>query len=320
MKNFTFKQPTNLKEAVKIFKVHPQATPFAGGTDLLGLMKDDVFNPQVLVDLKKLPNLDKINYIAGKGLSIGALAKVAHLTTNKTVNQKYKALAQAANAVASPQLRNMGTVAGNLCQRPRCWYFRGDFNCIRKGGDTCFAVDGENKFHCIIGGGPCFIVHPSDTAVALLALNASVNIMAGKKKRNVALKDFFVLPDQDSMNENILKPGEFITEIIVPDASPNMHSKFLKFTERDVWDFATVSGAVVWHGTKDKITSGRLVLGGVAPIPWLEETISNKMSNLILNEKNIDQLATLVLQKAEPMSQNDYKVAMARNLVKQLLY
>jgi xanthine dehydrogenase YagS FAD-binding subunit len=212
----------------------------------------------------------------------------------------------------------MGTAAGNICQRPRCWYFRGDFDCIRKGGDTCFAVEGENKFHCVIGGGPCFIVHPSDTAVALMAFNASVTILSGKKIREIALKDFFVLPDKDAMNENILEPGEIITEIIVPDAPANMHSRFLKYTERDVWDFATVSGAVAWQGSKETIQSGRLVLGGVAPIPWLEQAVSKKMNGMQVNSKSIEQLAEITLKDAEPMTQNKYKVTMARNLVKQL--
>jgi xanthine dehydrogenase YagS FAD-binding subunit len=319
MKDFSYKQPKNLKDAAKLFKENPGALAFGGGTDLLGLVKDGILQPDVLVNLKSLPGLDKISYSAGKGLRIGALVKVADVAAHPVINKKYPALAQAAKAVASPQLRNIGTIGGNLCQRPRCWYFRGDFPCIRKGGDTCFAVEGENKFHCVIGGGPCFIVHPSDTAVALTAFDASVNVSSGKKQRKIALGDFFVLPGKDATRENVLKPGEFITEILVPDAGADTHSKFLKFTERDVWDFASVSGAVVWQGSKTAVKSGKLVLGGVAPKPWLEPEVSKALAGATLNEKTAEQLSAKALKDAEPMEHNSYKIPMARNLVKQLL-
>lgn len=292
MKDFNYKQPTNLKDAAKLFKENPGALPYGGGTDILGLLKDDIIHPDVLIDIKGLPGLDKISYSPGKGLSIGTLVKVADVAANKVIKEKYPALAQAAGAVASPQLRNTGTIGGNICQRPRCWYFRGEFPCIRKGGDSCFAVEGENKYHCIIGGGPCFIVHPSDTAVSLMAFGASVNVFTGKKTQNINLKDFFVLPDKNATKENVLKPGQFITEILVPDSAADGNSKFLKFTERDVWDFATVSGAIV---------KGKIVMGGVAPIPWMVKDPAN------------------ALKDAEPLEQNGYKVQLAKNLVKELL-
>lgn len=292
MKDFIYKQPTNVKDAARLFKENPGALPYSGGTDLLGLIKDDIIHPDVLIDLKRLPGMDKISYTPGKGLHIGALVKIADIAAHKTVKEKFPVLALAARAVASPQLRNIGTIGGNICQRPRCWYFRGDFNCIRKGGDTCFAVEGENKFHCIIGGGPCFIVHPSDTAVALLASNASINIFNGKKTVTMTLKDFFVLPDKEATKENVLEAGQFITEIMVPDSAADPKGKFLKYTERDVWDSATVSGAMV---------SGTIVLGGVAPIPWIVKDKDNP------------------LKDAEPMEHNAYKVTLAKNLIKELL-
>ncbi|MCP5105127.1 MAG: xanthine dehydrogenase family protein subunit M [bacterium] len=294
MKNFAYKKPKSLKEAGQLLGDNEQAAlPVAGGTDLLGLIKDGILQPDRLVDLKSLPGLDKIVYTPGKGLSIGALVKIADVAEHPLINEKYPVLAQAAQEVASPQLRNQGTIGGNICQRPRCWYFRGDFNCLRKGGDVCFAVDGENKFHCVIGGNPCFIVHPSDTAVALTALDASVTVFYKKKSRNVPLADFFVLPGKDVTRENILKQGEIVTEIQVPDAAAGKRSGYLKSKERDVWDFATVSAAVV--------LGGRVVLGGVAPVPWVEKD------------------AAMVLKDAEPMAQNGYKVLLARNLVKRLI-
>jgi len=148
MNHFKYHQPKSIKEAVELFKANPQAVPFAGGTDVLGLLKDRIIEPAQLVNLKSIPGLDKITYTPGKGLSIGALVKLADIAEHPAILEHFNALAQAAAAVGSPQLRNMGTIGGNICQRPRCWYFRGDFHCIRKGGDTCFAVEGENKFHC----------------------------------------------------------------------------------------------------------------------------------------------------------------------------
>lgn len=307
MKNFIYKKPKSLKEAGQLFgNSWKDVIPYAGGTDILGLIKDGIEQPEQLVDLKGLPGLDTIVYTPGKGLTIGAMVTITDVAEHPVIRKKYAVLSQAAGEVASPQLRNQGTIGGNICQRPRCWYFRGEFNCLRKGGDTCFAVEGRNKFHCVIGGGPCFIVHPSDTAVALLALDASVTVFYRKKTREVALKDFFVLPGKDVTRENILKPGEIVTGIHVPDAAADMRSGYLKSKERDVWDFATVSAAVVLQGNKNKVTGGRVVLGGVAPVPWLEKEVSSGLTGAVLKD-------------AEPMAHNEYKIPLARNLIKRLI-
>lgn len=320
MKNFAYKKPKELTEASRLLGDNwTDALPYAGGTDLLGLMKDLIEQPDRLVDLKGIPGLDKILYTPGKGLSIGALVKIAEVAEDPVINKKYAVLAQAAKEVASPQLRNQGTIGGNLCQRPRCWYFRGDFHCLRKGGDVCFAVDGENKFHCVVGGGPCFIVHPSDTAVALLALDASVTVFYREKSRNVPLKDFFVLPEKDVTRENILKPGEIVTGIQVPDVPADMRSGYIKSKERDVWDFATVSAAVVLQGNRNKIAAGRVVLGGVAPVPWLEKEVSSRLTGAVLSDETLDQIVSSALKAAEPLAQNAFKLPLARNLIKRLV-
>ncbi len=319
MKNFKYIQPKDLEEASELLKKNPvQATLYAGGTDLLGLMKDDVVSPDMVINLKNIPGLDQISYTNGKGLKIGALAKLTTIAEHPEINQKFPVLAQAAKEVASPQLRNMGTIGGNLCQRPRCWYYRNEFNCMRKGGDTCYAVDGENKYHCVIGGNPCFIVHPSDTAVALLALNASVVIFNGKKSRVVPLYQFFVLPEQDILHENILKPGEIITEIQIPDLPANAKSGFIKFKERGAWDFAMVSVAAIINPEGKLLKSGRVVLGGVAPIPWFEKEVSAQLVGLEMNEDNFKKVASEALKKAEPLGKNAYKLPLARNLIKRL--
>ncbi len=320
MKNFEYNQPRNLKEASTILQEHPGvALPYAGGTDLLGLMKDGVVEPAQLVNLKNLSELKGIAYRPGKGLEIGALTTLSEIVDSREIAENFPLLVQTARQVASPQLRNVGTLGGNLCQRPRCWYFRGDFPCLRKGGEICYAVDGENKFHCVIGGGPCYIVHPSDMAVALLAYDARVEIQAGKKSRQISLKDFFVLPQENYLHENILKPGEILTRVVVPEQAAGARTLFLKIQERQVWDFATVSLAVVlW--TKDRqVEKGRVVLGGVAPVPWLEETVSRRLTGITIEETTINNLADSLLKEAEPLEQNAYKVILARNLFKQAM-
>ncbi|MEJ2637307.1 MAG: xanthine dehydrogenase family protein subunit M [Calditrichia bacterium] len=320
MKNFTYLQPKTLKEASQQLGSSWQtALPYAGGTDLLGLLKNETETPEKLVNLKSLPDLTSITYTPGKGLRRGALAKITAIAGHPVIREKYAVLAQAASQVGSPQLRNAGTLGGNLCQRPRCWYFRGDFHCLRKGGDMCYAVDGENKYHCIIGGTPCFIVHPSDPAVALLALDASVTVFSGKNSRSVPLKDFFVLPEQNVERENILKPGEIVTEIQVPDVSPDTKSKYIKFKERDVWDFAVVSVAAVIRKSGNRIEAGKVAFGGVAPKPWLEETVNRGLNGFSPSEENIKTLAGEALKDATPLEHNQYKLPLAHNLLKRIL-
>lgn len=320
MKNFTHIKPQNLKEASQLAGNNwRDVLPYAGGIDLLGLMKDGIENPVKLIDLKALPAMDKITYTPGKGLKIGALVTITELAEHELINKKYTVLGQAAKEVASPQLRNQGTIGGNICQRPRCWYFRGEFHCLRKGGDVCYAVEGENKYHCIIGGNPCFIVHPSDTAVALLALDASVTVFSRRKSRQVPLRGFFVLPEKVVTRENILKPGEIVTEILVPDVPAGTRSGYLKVKERGVWDFATVSAAAVLQVQQDIVKTTRITLGGVAPIPWLEKHVSSQLQGMTIKSDNLEQIVSGALKDAEPLEQNAYKVPMARNLIKRLI-
>jgi len=183
----------------------------------------------------------------------------------------------------------------------------------------CYAVDGENKYHCIIGGAPCFIVHPSDTAVALLALNASLKIFKGNKIRVVPLSDFFVLPEQNILRENILEPGEIVTEIVVPETPGNTKSQYIKFIERGAWDFAMVSVAAVIRNSGNQIQSGRIAFGGVAPVPWLEKEVSNRLTGFSVTEGNLKQIGETALKDATPLEHNGYKLILARNLLKRVL-
>jgi xanthine dehydrogenase YagS FAD-binding subunit len=320
MKNFEYIQPKTLKEASQALGNDWQtALPFAGGTDLLGLMKDEIESPNKLVNLKSIADLNKINYVPGKGLTIGALVTISEIAGHPLINEKYSVLAQAAKEVASPQLRNVGTIGGNICQRPRCWYFRGQFHCLRKGGDICYAIDGRNKFHCVIGGGPCFIVYPSDIAVALTALDAKVVIFSDKKSRSIPIKDFFVLPEVNVERENILKPGEIVTEIQIADLPAKTGSSYLKLKERSACDFAIVSVAAVVQKNDSFFILGSIALGGVAPIPWFEKEVSAHLAGLKVDPENINQLSKKALNRAESLSDNAYKVPLAQNMIKKTL-
>ena len=312
MNRFEYINPKNLKEASRLLDENrDNAMLFSGGTDALEFLKNEAVKADKLINLKAVPGLNSIEYRPGYGLSIGACALVADIAGHPAIAEKYNILAEAAEAVASPQLRNMGTVGGNICQRPRCWYFRGDYNCLRKGGDLCYAVDGENRLHCIIGGGPCYIVHPSDIAVALTALDARLTIYSRGKSRDIPIAEFFVLPEEDDSHENILKPGEIITRIYVPDISPDTRSGYLKFRERAVWDFAVASVGLVQHG------DGRVsaAFGGVAPVPWTDFELNEALSNKSTRYDTIQN----AFRDAEPMEKNAYKVALVRTLLQRQL-
>lgn len=320
MKRFEYIQPEKLSEAsLALGKNWEEALPYAGGTDLYGMLKHELVQPDKIVNLKKLPGMDKIEYSQKSGLKIGALVKINQLVKQDVIQEKYPVLHQAAAEVASPQLRNVGTIGGNLCQRPRCWYFRSEFQCLRKSGDICYAVDGENKYHCIIGGGPCFIVHPSDTAVALLALDAQLTVENSKTSKTFPMKDFFVLPEKNILRENILNSGDIITSVIVPSLPKNTSSAYIKVKERGAWDFAIVSIAAVIQNSGTMIQSGKIAFGGVAPIPWLDEKLSSRLKNLPVSKQNLRLLQDDVLTDADPLAQNSYKHTLAKNLTTRIL-
>lgn len=320
MKRFEYIQPEKLSEAsLALGKNWEEALPYAGGTDLYGMLKHELVQPDKIVNLKKLPGMDKIEYSQKSGLKIGALVKINQLVKQDVIQEKYPVLHQAAAEVASPQLRNVGTIGGNLCQRPRCWYFRSEFQCLRKSGNICYAVDGENKYHCIIGGGPCFIVHPSDTAVALLALDAQLTVENSKTSKTFPMKDFFVLPEKNILRENILNSGDIITSVIVPSLPKNTSSAYIKVKERGAWDFAIVSIAAVIQNSGTMIQSGKIAFGGVAPIPWLDEKLSSRLKNLPVSKQNLRLLQDDVLTDADPLAQNSYKHTLAKNLTTRIL-
>ena len=253
------------------------------------------------------------------GLRIGALTTISEIAANPLIAAKYRALSMAAAEVASPQLRNQGTIGGNLCQKPRCWYYRGEFNCLRKGGDRCYALEGENRYHCIFGGENCYIVHPSDTAPALVALGASVSIEGLKGKRSVLVEKFHVPPAVDFTTETVLKTGEIVTEIILPPPALGLRSAYRKVRARRSWDFALAGMASAIVLDRGRVIHCRMVLSGAAPVPWRIPEAEAVINGVRLDADTAAKAADAALKKAEPMSQNAYKVPLFRAVINQEL-
>ena len=313
---FAYSRPMSVEEAV--VQLTNGSVIHAGGTDLLGCLRDGVFRAEKLVSIQALNELRGVKALNG-GLRIGALTTLSEVAEHPLVSGRYAALAQGAGAAASPQLRNQGTIGGNLCQRPRCWYFRGDFHCLRKGGETCYAVNGENEFHCILGGSGCYIVHPSDTAPALIALEAKAHIIGPNGKRTVPLESFFVLPSQDVTRETVLRPGEIVTEIVLPSLR-YVRSSYRKVRARGAWDFALSGVALGLRLSSDRFVEwARVVLAGVAPIPWRALDAEKALIGRRLEVTVIAEAAAACVKGAEPLSQNAYKIDMVQGVVEESL-
>jgi len=320
MNNFTYIRPESLEEAGQVLSENASdAIPFSGGTDALGLMKNKVIAPETVVNLKSIPGMRDIEYSGRRGLMLGALVTIADISKSQDIKDNYPILSEAATEIASPQLRNAGTLGGNLCQRPRCWYFRGEFDCLKKGGDQCYALDGENQRHCIIGGGPCFIVHPSDMAVALLALEAEISVFSNGQTRTIPIQDLYHVPGEDPTSEITLGPGEIVTSIHVPSPPNNTVSRYVKIKDRNVWDFAMVSVGVALRMRGNTIRSGRIAFGGVAPIPWTDEDLNGRLSGLDVSGDEINDITSSLFSDATVLSKNGYKVPLVRNVTRRLL-
>ncbi len=292
------------------------ATPIGGGTDLLVMIEEGLAAPNVLVDLRRMPGARGVTVESDGVVRIGAATRVGDLAQDAVIRERFPALAQACDAVGTPALRNMGTIGGNLCQRPRCWYFRRNVRCHKNGGDFCPAVDGENQYLAILGGGPCYIVHPSDPAVALAALEARVEVTGPGGSYWVEIDQFYKLPRQRMERETVLEDSEFVTAVaLLPEAAGGVQH-YHKLMQRGAWDFALVSLAAV------KRTDGevRLVLGGVAPRPWrVTSSVEEDVSTGGLDEEAVETLAVRALIDAEPLSMNGYKVELAASLLRQAM-
>jgi xanthine dehydrogenase YagS FAD-binding subunit len=306
---FTYQRVSSLEEAARSL-TSADAVPLGGGTDLLSSIEDGLSSPRTVVDLRGLAGGDGFEWSVNGALRIGASTRIHDIATDKRVQEEFPALAQACAAVGSPALRHMGTSGGNLCQRPRCWYLRRGVSCLKNGGSSCPAVQGENQHHAILDGGPCHIVHPSDPAVALLALDAEIEI-SGRDRRPIS--EFFVLPSKVMERETSLEPGQFVSAVVIPDAAAGGRQLYRKLTQRAAWDFALASIA----GVKRADGSVRLAMGGVSPRPWrVPESIEEDVASGGLDDDSINALAERALYDARPLSKNGYKVELAASLLR----
>lgn len=330
MKPFAYASATSIEEAVEALTTPGGTTecrPLAGGTDLVAMMKDGLVEPEKLVNLKTIPGLDGIA-LRSDGWHIGALTTLAALGAHPGwgAEDAMAGLVAAVEGAASPQLRHMATLGGNLVQRPRCWYFRNrEIPCWRKGGRRCFAFRGENKVHSIFGGGPCYAVHPSDPAVALLALDAAVLVVGPRDRREVSLEAFYQLPVRDRQYEDgyhpvtILAANELIAEVVIPRPERGARSVYVKATERGAWDFALVSVAISIVRSGTVVEKARIAMGGVAPIPWRAGEAEAALANQTITAEVIEQVAAAAVAGARPLQQNAYKVDLVKGVVRQAL-
>lgn len=322
MKQFDLYEPTSLGEATNLLnQFGATAKVVAGGSDLLGgVMKDWVQGkgmplPSQVIDLTTVPNLNAIS-VSGDGLHVGATSTLTDLIEHKDVQSTWPMLSAAAATIASPLIRNFGTVGGNVNQRPRCWFFRGEnFNCYKKGGDFCYSVTGDNRYHAIIGGELCYIVHPSDTATAFLALNATAKLTGPSGDRSVPFDQYFHGPREDVLTENVLKPNEIMTEIVVPAPAAGAKMAWNKLKDRQVYDFAVVSVATVFTvDGNGNWQDGRVTLGGVAPVPYRAQVVEDALKGKNI-QQTVKQAAAQIRTVARPMSLNAYKIDLVQGLI-----
>lgn len=324
MDPFELVDARSASEAVSLLAKHgSRAQLFASGADVLYMLKDRIRGPAikpptVLINLGSAKGLDRIDVDSRGSLVLGAMATLADLAGHPEVRRDFALLAEAAERIASPQLRNTSTVAGNLCQRPRCWFFRNpDIVCLKKGGSTCWAVEGENRwYHAIVEGGPCHIVHPSDLAPALVTLGAGAAILGPRGKREVLLEDFFVTTEKSLFRENVLEDGELIVSLTVPRPRSGTKQAFEKATIRQADEFALVSVAVAAVLEADRCVESRITYGGASPRPYRARKAEAELRGKPISDETVTDAATDEFENARPMSGNAYKVPLAVGLLR----
>lgn len=314
MHPFTHIDASSVDEIIPLLDA--TSRPLAGGTDMLPLMKEAISTPARLVNLKRAAEL---HYMRSdeRGLTIGALTTLAELEQDAMVRQSYTALAQAAGEAASPQLRNMATLGGNLLQQVRCWYYRGDFHCWLKGGSLCHARDGQNQHHTIFEQSPCVAVYPSDPPAALIALDASLRIAGPQGERSLPVAEFLQPPTETRRVLHTLAPDELIVAVELP--ATRSRSVYLKAMDRATWAYALVSVAVAAELVEGVARNVRIVLGGVANVPVRASTAEALVEGQTLSEPLLRQAGEAAIAAAQPLAHNRYKLPLARNLVAQAL-
>lgn len=317
MEAFEYGNPAGLPEALAMLGAHwGDAGVLAGGTDLISLMKDGLHTPKRVVNIKNVKELDGIRKTAA-GLRIGALVTMDELARSPLVQAEYTALAEAAAGIPSPQIRHMGTAGGDLCQRPRCWYYRRGLGLLAMDNGKSRIPDGENRYHAIFGGGPAYFVNPSSLAPALVAMGAKVRLVSAKGSREVDVAGFFRAPKDEAARENVLQPDEILTEILIPAAVGR--SATYEVRQKQALDWPLAAAAVTLKMNGAAVVSARIVLGHVAPVPWEAVEAAKLLAGKPFTAAGAEAAAGAAVSGAQPLSQNAYKVTLARTAVKRAL-
>jgi len=319
MQTFDHIRASDARDALARLGQGMESRIIAGGTDLLPLMKEGLLAPVRLVDLKPARALRYLRIEADGALRMGALTTLADIERSPEVAARHPILVQAVRDAATPQLRALASIGGNLLQRPRCWYFRGQFDCWLKGGADCFARDGQNQYSAIFDGGQCVAVHPSDLAPALVALEASLTLQGPSSSRTLPVADLFASPEEYRRVEHRLGADELITEIVVPRQPDGTRGVYLKMMERQAWAFALVSAAAALTLREGRVERARLVLGGVANIPRRALAAEQALEGQMLTPELVAQAAERAVAAAQPLQHNGYKVPMARELMRRAI-
>ena len=320
MRPFEYVSPSEKAQAVSLLAATWGKTEIlAGGTDLLALMKDDIVSPRRLVNIKEISDLNGVS-ANGRGIRIGALSTLDDLANNATIQKNYPAFAEALVEVASPQVRNQATIGGNLCQRPRCWYFRNGFGLLPKDQDGKELVTvGENRYHAILGNeGPAKFVSPSTIAPILIAYGATIWLQGPKGKRELPLEKFFLAPKTDGEREHDLRPNEIVTDVLLP-AVDRVQAAHYEVRQKKAFDWPLAVAAVTLTIGEAKIRSARIVLGSVAPVPWRSFEAERVLMEQLIGEGTARDAAEAALKGARPLSGNSYKVQLARVAVKRAI-
>jgi xanthine dehydrogenase YagS FAD-binding subunit len=319
MQGFEYVSAESTSDAVQLLAdAGGQSAVLAGGTDLLSLMKNYVVSPKRVVNIKSISQLQGIRY-GGQGLRLGALATLDDVLANDKVREEYPSLAQAAEGVTSPQIRSMGTVGGDLCQRPRCWYYRGGHGLLAMHNNKSMVLEGDNRYHAILGNsGPAYFVSPSSLAPALMALGATVKVQGSNGSRDVQLQSFYQIPSSESEREYRLEDTDIITEIMVPAASRLKNATYEVRQKQNLdWPLATASVALQMDGSS--VQKASVVLGHVAPIPWRSSDAERALVGKTISESTADSAGQAAVAQARALSGNRYKIQLARVAVKRAI-
>lgn len=317
MNKFEYAQPKSIEEVFHYLD-EPGSVIKAGGIDILDLMKENILSPKRLVNIRNLSELNFVRENEDGSISLGPNITISELSDNEIIRKYFPALSDAAGMIATPQIRNSATLGGNLCQRPRCWYFRSiDFDCARKEGNHCFALFGENKYHAVLGTqNGCAIVHPSGTAVALMALNAELVISDGTNVNRLNLSEFYVSPAENITKETVLKHNELITEVIIPKESINYKNHYIKLKEKQSFDWPLADVAVALKMNGKMCEHASVILGSAAPIPWKSREAEAVLSGKTITKELARKAGEASMQEAYPLAENKYKI----NLFKTIVY